>query len=146
MPRLHIDVRDDARPELDAFLVDRIHEFNARVTGIDDAALLVASLEDDDGEVVGGVSGHTWGGCCVIALLWVHESRRGRGVGTALMQAAEREAIRRGCRQIVLTTHSFQAPRFYERLGFEALAVVPDNPRGHADIVYVKDLRETPGP
>jgi len=39
-----------------------------------------------------------------------------------------------------LSTHSFQAPRFYETLGFHRLAVIPNNPAGHDDIIYIKEL------
>ncbi|HXQ77176.1 MAG TPA: GNAT family N-acetyltransferase, partial [Gemmatimonadaceae bacterium] len=85
-------------------------------------------------------SGHTWGRCCTIVLLWVDGSMRGSGVGRALMQSAEHEAIRRGCRQMVLSTHSFQAPGFYEKLGFRRHAVIPNNPAGHEDFIYIKEL------
>jgi ribosomal protein S18 acetylase RimI-like enzyme len=72
----------------------------------------------------------------------VHELQRGRGLGRALLQAAEAEAIRRGCQQIVLATHSFQAPAFYERLGYEKQGVIRDQPKGHANLIYVKWLRD----
>ena len=140
MPRIQVDIRDDERPELEAFLGERLYEFNSRTTGIDDGTLLNASVEDEAGRLVAGLSGHTWGGCCEIGRLWVHESMRGTGVGTALMHAAEQEAIRRGCHQIVLSTHSFQAPRFYEKLGFRRLAAIPNYPQGHENIIYIKDL------
>jgi GNAT superfamily N-acetyltransferase len=140
MPRIQVDIRDDNRPELEAFLEERLYEFNSRATGMDDGTLLNASVEDEAGMLVAGLNGHTWGGCCEIRRLWVHESMRGAGVGTALMQAAEQEAIRRGCHQLVLSTHSFQAPRFYEKLGFRRLAAIPNYPQGHESIIYIKDL------
>ena len=136
----HIDIREEDRPELVALLEERIYEFNARTTGIHDGTSLNASVNDEAGKLVAGLSGHTWGACCTIVLLWVDESMRGSGVGRALMRAAEDEAIRRGCRQMILTTHSFQAPRFYEKLGFRRHAVIPNNPAGHEDFVYIKDL------
>jgi len=140
MLSLRIDVRADPRPELAAFLEECIYEFNSASTGIYDGTLLNASISDDAGRVVAGVSGHTWGGCCTIVLLWVDASLRGTGVGRSLMQAAEDEAMRRGCRQIVLSTHSFQAPRFYEKLGFRRIAAIPNNPVGHQDFIYLKEL------
>ncbi len=39
-----------------------------------------------------------------------------------------------------LTTHSFQAQGFYERLGYEQRAVVRDHPVGYANIVMAKRL------
>jgi GNAT superfamily N-acetyltransferase len=139
-PSIHVGADD--RPDLDAILEARIHDGNARATGIYDGTSLNASVVDDAGQLVAGVSGHSWGGCCTIMLLWVDESIRGGGVGRALMQAAEGEARRRGCHQIVLSTHNFQAPRFYEKLGFRPLAVIPNNPAGYEDIIYIKELRK----
>jgi len=131
--------------ELEAFLVERIYEFNAHATGYYDGGLIGGRLRGESGEVIAAFNGHTWGGCCVVAHLWVHESQRGRGLGRALLQAAEAEATRNGCRQMVLATHSFQAPAFYERLGYEKQAVIRDQPKGHANFIYVKWVRDPNG-
>lgn len=125
---------------LEAFLVERVYEFNARATGYADGKLIGGALRDDVGEVIAAYNGHTWGGCCVIAHLWVAESARGHGLGRRLLQAAEADASRAGCTQIVLSTHDFQAPTFYERLGYERQAVIPDYPKGYANITYVKHI------
>jgi GNAT superfamily N-acetyltransferase len=46
---------------------------------------------------------------------------RGRGVGRVLVEVVERWARERGADRLVVTTalHRAEAPRFYERLGFE---------------------------
>jgi ribosomal protein S18 acetylase RimI-like enzyme len=72
--------------------------------------------------------------------IWVEESQRHCGLGTKLFRAAEQEARRRGCTQIVLTTFSFQAPAFYERNGFEVVATIENHPRGHKNFLMRKRL------
>lgn len=54
----------------------------------------------------------------------VDEDHRGRGVGTALMQAAGQWARRRGAAELVLTVWSDNRPAeaLYRRLGYEPLA------------------------
>ena len=141
MHRRAVRFHDESRSrEIESFLVDRIYEFNVAATGYDDGRLLAGTIQDDTGEVIAGINGHTWGGCCEIAHVWVHERHRGQGLGKALMNAAESEAERRGCAQVVLLTHSFQAPEFYEHLGYERKCAIEGGPRGYADIVYVKRL------
>lgn len=135
-----IEVASTDNSELESLLSERLYEFNSTATGIDDARLLWACVSDGSGKIVGGLFGHTWGDCCKISRLWVHASRRGKGLGTALMKAAEAEAVRRQCRQIVLSTHSFQAPGFYENLGFERAATIPDYPKGHSQIYFIKKV------
>jgi GNAT superfamily N-acetyltransferase len=141
-----ISCRDDAQcQELGALLADRIYESNAKATGYFDGRLVAACVRDEAGEVIAGFDGHTWGGCCELSHVWVHERHRGRGLGTRLLRSAEAEAIARGCSQVVLATHSFQAPGFYERHGYERRYAIEGCPRGHADVIYVKALREDAG-
>jgi hypothetical protein len=73
-------------------------------------------------------SGHTWGGCCELSYVWVHERHRGRGLGALLLRSAEAEAVARGCVQVVLATHSFQAPAFYERMGYQRRHTIEGRP------------------
>jgi ribosomal protein S18 acetylase RimI-like enzyme len=56
------------------------------------------------------------------------------------MQAVEKEAKTRNCRQIVLETHDFQAPGFYQKLGFDVVGRVDDYPQGHQYLTLVKHL------
>ena len=122
------------------YLEDRIYEHNASVTGIADGQLLAFLVRDDSGRIVAGICGNTWGGGCEIRQFWVEESQRRRGLGTRLLRAAEQEARRRGCTQMLLMTFSFQAPAFYARNGFEVLATIADHPRGHRNFLMRKRL------
>jgi len=140
--------RDDRFPVTDepdaadlSELDDRINDYNADRTGIRDARYLSIMLRSAGGELYAGLHGHSWGGCCEIKLLWVAEDCRGEGLGTRLLQSAEDEAIRRGCHLILLATHSFQAPGFYERRGFSRIATVEGYPAEHAEIFMTKHLR-----
>ena len=135
-------MRTDPTPAEVDFLEHRLYEFNTQATGIDDALGIAVFARGAQGEVVAGLCGHTWGGCCEIRQVWVHEQHRGQGIGRRLLELAETEARRRGCSQIVLATHSFQAPEFYRKLGFEIVDSLPDYPRGHQHL----HLRKVLGP
>ena len=125
---------------LATFLTDRIYEFNSSVTGYFDGRLLAGCIRNEANEVIAGYNGHTWGGCCELANVWVHERYRSQGYGSLLLRSAEKEALARGCVQVVLRTHSFQAPQFYEHMGYERRYTIADLPKNHADIIYVKLL------
>ena len=129
-----------------SFLEDRINEFNIAATGFDDGELLSIFVRDEKGEITAGIYGWTWGGACEIRSLWVHENLRGQGIGRDLLARAEAEALRRGCRQIVLDTHSFQAPDFYQKYGYRVIGIHDDYPRGHQIYYLEKKLTlEEPG-
>ena len=66
--------------------------------------------------------------------------QRGSGLGTRVLAAAEEEVRRRGCEQVALSTHTFQAPRFYARRGYVECGRTPAYPRGHDQIHLVKRL------
>ena len=97
-------------------------------------------MRDEEDRIVAGICGNTWGGCLEIRQFWVEEARRKQGLGTRLLDAAEQEARRRGCRTMVLMTFSFQAPEFYAGHGFEVVAIVDDHPRGHKNMLLRKGL------
>ncbi len=122
------------------YLEDRLYEFNSRATGITDGEWLAIFMRDDDDRIVAGICGNMWGGCAEIRQFWVEEARRKQGVGTRLLRAAEQEALRRGCWQMLLMTFSFQAPAFYAKHGFEVVAVVDDHPHGHKNMLLRKRL------
>lgn len=128
------DIRFDPSPARSAveFLHARVTEFNLASTGLAPADTLLALERDDVGEIVAGIHGWVWGGTAEVDLLWVEESRRGDGIGGALLEAFEREAARRGATQVVLDTLDFQAPGFYRRRGYVDAGRVEDYPQGHA--------------
>ena len=111
-------------------LEERIHAYNIARTGIPFGGPVAFFVRDTAGGIAAGVYGFVWGGCLQIETLWVHEELRGRGFGTALLRAAEAEGKARGCRQVLLSTHDFQAPGFYQRHGYETVGVAEDYPVG----------------
>src|SRR4029077_19943980 len=117
-----------------------IYEFNSSTTAIADGELLAFFVRERN-RIVAGICGNTWGGTCELRQFWVEESQRHQGLGTKLLQAAEHEARRRGCTQIVLMTFSFQAPAFYVRHGFEVVATIDNHPYGHRNLLMRKGLR-----
>ena len=87
----------------------------------------------EDGEqrtVIGGLIGDLVWDWLHIDALWVDEAYRGRGVGGALMRRAEEVARARGIVNIHLETTSFQALPFYQKLGYEVFAELPNKPKG----------------
>jgi ribosomal protein S18 acetylase RimI-like enzyme len=127
-------------PDVEAFLTERIVEFNARATGYFDAAAFSATQQDEEGVIRAGISGYTWGGCCYVSYLWIDERERGRGLGSALLLAAEEHARAKRCVMMLLSSHSFQAPGFYERHGYERQAVIHDHPVGYTSVFLTKCL------
>ena len=135
------DVLSEAERSIAQRLLDEINKFNADATGITEFHEILSVETDDRGEVLGGVYAWIWGGTCWIQALWVREDMRRQGLGSRLLAAAEAEARRHGCQQLALDTHTFQAPRFYERHDFEVVGVLDDYPTGHSKLLLRKPLR-----
>ena len=135
-----IKIADVATDADIAELRDKIHEFNFATTGYHDGRSLSCFLRDGSGTLYAGIDGFTWGGYARIDYLWVDESRRRRGLGRALLMAAEDEAARRGCATIVLDTHSFQAPEFYRRLRYTQVGETLDTPLGFSQVFFQKRI------
>ncbi|MGL5603268.1 MAG: GNAT family N-acetyltransferase [Silvania sp.] len=83
---------------------------------------------DDSGTMRGGLIGRRVGEWLDIKYLWVCSETRTSGVGTQLMQMAEEEAKRQGCRHSLVDTLSFQARPFYEKQGYQLKMTLDDFP------------------
>jgi len=133
-------VEDDPRREDVALLDERLYEFNAAASGVRDGRWLAVFVRDGSGAVVAGMHGWTWGGTGFVQAIWVHESRRRLGLGSRVLGAAEAEARRRGCHQMHLDTHSYQAPAFYQKLGYEVIGTLPGWPGNDVRVFLRKRL------
>jgi ribosomal protein S18 acetylase RimI-like enzyme len=123
-----------------ALLDDRLSAFTIAESGHDDVRPVAVFARDGDGHVVAGIHGWTWGHCCELVTLWVAEPCRGQGMGRALLTAAEAEAGDRGCIQVTLFTHGFQAPELYLREGYEVVGILDDYPAGSATYWFRKRI------
>ena len=121
-------------------LEDGLYRYNVEQTGRDDGRWLAIFVRDVDGRTTAGLNGWTWAGWLKVSNLWVRQDLRQKGVGSDLLKAAETEAVARGCTRATLDTYSFQAPLFYQRLGYKIVAAVDDLPAGHKHYTLVKDL------
>lgn len=114
-------------------MVTLLRGFNDSASGYawDGIPLTILLAHPETGEVIGGLLGSTGYGYLHVDMLFVPESMRKAGLGSRLMQQAEDEAIRRGCMGSYLETFDFQAPGFYQRLGYQAFGQLDDTPPGH---------------
>lgn len=125
------------------FLEERLYEFNSTQTGRDDGQLFAFLVHNEQQEIVAGLSGWTWANACEIRTLWVHPAWRGQGYGRTLLESAEQEAQARGCKVILISSYSFQAPAFYQKCGYQLAGQLNDFPPGHQYCFLVKQLAIT---
>jgi GNAT superfamily N-acetyltransferase len=143
---MEFHVEDDPAPDDLGFLELQIRREASSKTGLGDEIELAIFVREE-GRIIAGVSGWTWGDCCELTSLWVDPEHRGRWLGPRLLAAAEAEAAARGCTQSVHFTYDFQARRFYEWAGYELVGRIEDFPTGTAALWYRKrlDLRKRRG-
>jgi len=118
---------------------ERVDLYNIARTGFDECHEVSIFLRGDLGEIRGGLLGLVWGGWLHVQHLWVEEALRGGGHGRALLEAAEAFARERGCTDAHVESHSFQAPEFYEKLGYQRFGEIA-KPSGHGEVFLRKRL------
>ena len=106
---------------------DEIGEFiNREFTGygIDNGIVLNYDefcfvARDSEGDLAGAITGRAYYDEVHIGDLIVGKDHRRSGLGRKLVLAVEDEYRGRGYNVVTLTTFGFQAPGFYEKLGYE---------------------------
>lgn len=84
--------------------------------------------ENADGKKLAGLIGETHGNWLTVRYLWVSQALRGRRLGSKLLEQAEAEAKKRGCKYAFLDTFGFQAPAFYQKHGYAEVFALAEYP------------------
>ncbi|WP_246140916.1 GNAT family N-acetyltransferase [Bacillus marasmi] len=126
------------------YIRQRLREYNIKHLSEKDVDFVdedfCFKVKDEVGNILGGVSGNTKMQSLFIQFLWIDESIRGKGFGKKLIRRVENFAVEKKCRFIKVDTFSFQAPDFYQSLGFEIYGKVEDFPEGHNHYFLIKKL------
>jgi GNAT superfamily N-acetyltransferase len=112
----------------------------ARFRPGDATTLDILVRDEESGEPVGGLLGHTSFGLLFLDLFYLPEALRGRGLGGRILALAEDEARHRGCTAAFVYTVAFQAPDFYERCGYRRFGEIACPPDGATRIFFTKSL------
>lgn len=102
-------------PEDLTFLAERLAAFNDGDVGASERKALVVFVRDEDCAVVAGISGYTAWGWLYVQWLWVDERLRGQHMAGKMLDAAEQEAMARGCRNAWIDTFNPNAAKVYQR-------------------------------
>ena len=122
------------------YIRNSLRQFNKEAVGDDGHTQLSFVEKDKSGNIIGGIVGGTYWGWLYIDILWVAEGHRKKGIGSKLLQVAEREALARGCHHVHLDTMSWQAPDFYLKHDYEIVGILPDIPKGNQKYLLMKKL------
>jgi len=141
-----LTLTDTADEDLRKAVLAPLVEYNTSQAGPSQNRPIAVLVTDPAGAVLGGLWGHTGYGWLFTQLLVVPPGLRGRGLGTEIMQMAEREAVQRGCHAAWLDTFEFQARGFYERLGYECFGELPNYPHGFSRYFMKKPLAHPDAP
>lgn len=128
-------------PRAEDVIAGGLAAYNKEKFGRIDAQTLDILVRDDNsGAAVGGLLGRSSLGLFFLDLFYLPEELRGGGLGSRIMAQAEAEARGRGCTAAVVSTISFQAPKFYERHGYRRFGEVACPPDGATRIFLSKTL------
>ena len=131
-----IVLEENGSPEDVRSVQEGLGRYNRAIVGPENYSPLHIFLRDEQGQVVGGLLGAIYWGWCTVEYLWVSEELRGQGYGKTLLEMAENEARNRGAKNINLDTMSFQAPDFYQKLGYRIFGQLEDVPAGSGQTRY----------
>ncbi|MFW9854433.1 MAG: GNAT family N-acetyltransferase [Candidatus Thorarchaeota archaeon] len=95
-------------------------------------------LRDADGIIIGGVITSMLIGVMHLEVLWVEESYRNQGFAKALVLEAERIGKEKGYSASQTWTFSFQAPGFYQRIGYRIVGIFDGYSNGITEYVLLK--------
>jgi GNAT superfamily N-acetyltransferase len=140
MDEVRFELTKDEDGEIAKQISENLVAFNNSIAGESKREYIVFVARNSSGVVLGGIRAHTHRGWLYIHQLCIFEQNRFGGLGSKLVNLAEAEAKKRGCTGAYLDTFSFQAPKFYKKLGYNIYGELNDFPVGHKRLFLKKTL------
>ena len=97
-------------------------------------------IEDDCGNLIAGMVAETFGYWLEIEYLYVRDDLRGKGIGSKILEKAEKESKSRGCKYSFVNTFNFQSPNFYKKHGYKEVFALKEYPYTGKRYYYTKEL------
>jgi GNAT superfamily N-acetyltransferase len=139
---LTYNLHPEPTPEEQYRIIDPLIVYNEAQAGPRNKKDFAFSVQSETGEFVGGLLGFTHFNHFFVSALYVHQLFRKEGIGRELMKRAEALALEQGSDVIYLDTFDYQAPEFYEKLGFKIFGKLEDYPPGHQRFYLMKRIRD----
>ncbi|KIP69460.1 histone acetyltransferase [Vibrio harveyi] len=115
------------------FIRDGIRAYNRIHLPDGDVNAVGCFAHNDEGKVIGGLTGEMFNNTVFVEYLWVDAEARTSGLGSKLISLLEEQVKPRGVTHLYLDTYSFQALDFYLKLGFEKVGQYSGYPAAGID-------------
>ncbi len=97
-------------------------------------------LKSPEGTVIGGITAGTIFRVMHLEAFWVSKEHRKQGHGSRLVLQAEQIGFEKGCVASQTQSFSFQAPGFYQKIGYQVLGIYDGYPDGITEYTLMKRL------
>lgn len=95
---------------------------------------------EENGRIIGGIVAGGLGDTLEVEFLYVDRQYRGKGIGRKLLDHVETLALQKGLKRVALNTYSFQAPEFYQKLGYTEILKVSPAFDNFTQSYFIKEL------
>ncbi|GKW12360.1 MULTISPECIES: N-acetyltransferase [Pectobacterium] len=137
---MNLNITGTPEQDEEEFVIASLWKHNAQYDAVDISPLFL-NFKDDENNIIAGLISRTWWGALEVQYLWVSDKHRKSGLGRQLMQAAEKEALKRDCHLAYVDTFDFQAKGFYEKLGYKEYGNLPGYAHKHTRHYLAKLIR-----
>ncbi len=139
MQNIEIVIDEQPNPENDSILTDRLFKYETEELLHDVPKHISIYLKDENQKIVGGVLIWIHIESIYIPTVWVDESLRQQGYGKKLLQAAESEGVKRGCKYVTLSAN-FESATFYTKHGYYVIGEIKNYIFNHTKTYFRKSL------
>ena len=137
---MEIRITDTVTHKDEADIYDELKKYNLSNRELSKNIPIGVFIEDEFGKKQAGLTGETFGNWFCIKYLWIDETLRRKGMGSRILEAAEHEAIKRGCKYAFVDTFDFQAPDWYRKHGYKEVFALNAYPYTGTRYYFTKEL------